>query len=87
MTWQVCPMYCMLINLLTTNVYVSFCLKVIRPWLNLLTGGHGHVICMVIYGGGVLEKILQKAAQIRTNMHIFHINKEAGEMVIMNDLE
>ncbi len=27
-------------------VYVSFCLKVIRSWLNLPTGGHGHVICM-----------------------------------------
>ncbi len=25
-------------------VHVSFCLKVIRSWLNLSTGGHGHVI-------------------------------------------
>ncbi len=31
-------------------VHVSACLKVIRPWLNLPTGGHGHVICM-----GVLD--------------------------------
>ncbi len=27
-------------------VHISFCLKVIRSWLNLCTGGHGHVICM-----------------------------------------
>ncbi len=27
-------------------VHVSFCLKVIKSWLNLPTGGHGHVICM-----------------------------------------
>ncbi len=51
-------MYSMLITLLTTglftaivmlthwHVHIFFCLKVIRPWLNLLTGGHGHVICM-----------------------------------------
>ncbi len=31
-------------------VHVSFCLKVIRSWHNLPTGGHGHVIymCMVV---------------------------------------
>ncbi len=28
-------------------VYVSFCLKVIRSWHYLPTGGHGHVICML----------------------------------------
>ncbi len=28
-------------------VHVSFCLKVIRLWHNLPTGGHGHVICML----------------------------------------
>ncbi len=28
-------------------VHVSFCLKVIRSWHNLPTGGHGHVICML----------------------------------------
>ncbi len=27
-------------------VHVSCCLKVIRPWINLPTDGHGHVICM-----------------------------------------
>ncbi len=27
-------------------VHVSFCLKVIKSWLNLPTGGHGHMICM-----------------------------------------
>ncbi len=27
-------------------VHVSVCLKVIRSWLNLPTGGHGHVICI-----------------------------------------
>ncbi len=27
-------------------VYILFCLTVIRPWLKLPTGGHGHVICM-----------------------------------------
>ncbi len=27
-------------------VHVSLCRKVIRSWLNLLSGGHGHVICM-----------------------------------------
>ncbi len=26
---------------------VSFCLKAIRPWHNLSTGGHGHVIRML----------------------------------------
>ncbi len=30
-------------------VQVSFCLKVIRSWHNLPTGGHGHVICMHDY--------------------------------------
>ncbi len=28
-------------------VHVSFCLKAIRPWNNLSTGGHRHVICML----------------------------------------
>ncbi len=27
-------------------VHVFFCLKVIRSWLYLLTGVHGHLICM-----------------------------------------
>ncbi len=27
-------------------VHVSFCLEIIRSWLNLPTGGYGHVICM-----------------------------------------
>ncbi len=27
-------------------VHISFCLKVIRSWLNLPAGGHAHVICM-----------------------------------------
>ncbi len=28
-----------------------FCLTVIRPWLKLPTGGHGHVTCMGDLGG------------------------------------
>ncbi len=28
---------------------VCFCLKVIRQWHNLFTGGHGHVIRMLEY--------------------------------------
>ncbi len=31
-------------------VHVSFCLKVIRSWHNLPTGGHSHVICMLDWG-------------------------------------
>ncbi len=27
-------------------VHVFVCLEIIRPSLNLSTGGHGHVICM-----------------------------------------
>ncbi len=30
-------------------VHVSFCLTVIRSWLNLPTGGHGHLICMLVF--------------------------------------
>ncbi len=30
-------------------IHVFFCLKVIRSWLNINTGGHGHVICMCVY--------------------------------------
>ncbi len=29
---------------------------VIRPWLNLSTGGHGHVICMGNLGGGFSQE-------------------------------
>ncbi len=32
-------------------VHIFFCLMVIRPWLNLPTSGHGHVICMGNLGG------------------------------------
>ncbi len=31
-------------------IHVSFCVKVIRSWHNLPTGGHGHVICMLELG-------------------------------------
>ncbi len=31
-------------------VHVSFCLKVIRSWLNMPTGGHAYVICMCVTG-------------------------------------
>ncbi len=27
-------------------IHLFFCLMVIRPWQNLPTDGHGHVICM-----------------------------------------
>ncbi len=37
-------------------VLVSFCLIVIRWWLNVPTGGHGHVICMG--GCGIWEYLL-----------------------------
>ncbi len=30
-------------------VHVYICLTAIRSWLNLPTGGHGHVICMVAF--------------------------------------
>ncbi len=33
------------------TVHIYFCLMVIRPWLNLLTGGHGQVIYMDNRGG------------------------------------
>ncbi len=29
-------------------VHIFFCLKVVRSWLNMPTGGHGHVICMCV---------------------------------------
>ncbi len=35
-----------LIQVSQLYVHVFFCLKVIRSWLNLPIGGHGHVICM-----------------------------------------
>ncbi len=38
-------------------VHISFCLKVMKSWLNLLTDRHGHVICMpqwVFITGSVL---------------------------------
>ncbi len=28
-------------------VHISFCLKVIKQWLNMSTGGHVHVICIL----------------------------------------
>ncbi len=37
-------------------VHVSFCLKVIRSWHNLPTGGHGHVICMLVYYNSTISK-------------------------------
>ncbi len=36
-------------NISQLYIHVSFCFKVIRLWLNLPTGGHSHVICMVKY--------------------------------------
>ncbi len=27
-------------------VHIFFCFMVIRPWLNLPTGAHGHMICI-----------------------------------------
>ncbi len=49
---------------------------VIRPWLNLPTGGHSHVICMDnLWGVILLMKILQKAAQRPTQVFFLHINK------------
>ncbi len=38
-----------------TYVHISFCLMVIRPWLNMPTSGHGHVIWM-----GVVDMIFPK---------------------------
>ncbi len=35
------------IRFVYSQYHVSFCLKTIRPWHNLSTGGHGHVICML----------------------------------------
>ncbi len=32
-------------------VHIFFCLMVIRPWLNLPTGSHDHVICIGNLGG------------------------------------
>ncbi len=41
---------------LTSYVHIFFCLTVIRPWQNLSTGGHGHMICMGNLGGVVSQR-------------------------------
>ncbi len=51
---------------------------VIRPWLNLLTGGHGHVICMGNLEDFLSTKILQKATQICTKVHFFLYKQISG---------
>ncbi len=38
-----------LTQVLQLYVHVFFCFKVIRSWINMPTGGHGHVICMCVY--------------------------------------
>ncbi len=58
--------------------HVSFCLKVIRPWLNLPTGGHGHVMYMGDMGESFLTKILQKATQIPTKVQFFPYKQVSG---------
>ncbi len=41
-------------------VHVSFGLKVIRTWLNLPTGGHGHVICMGDHNFATTQAIFEQ---------------------------
>ncbi len=60
---------------------------VIRPWLNLPTGGYDNVICkdnMV----GVFSRENSPEGHTETHKSAFfqYINKLLGEMVIMNDL-
>ncbi len=60
---------------------------VIRPSQNLPTGGHGHVICMGNLGDILFHANTTEGCTETTKVHFFHINKQVGEMVIMNDLE
>ncbi len=57
----------------------SFCLTVIRPSLNLPTGGHGHMICMGNLGG-VFS--LDSTPEGRTKIHkssLFPYKQVSGE--------
>ncbi len=53
-------------------VHHSICLKVIRSWLNLPTGGHGHAICMGVINmmllNGTLSVILSTSNRITTKL-------------------
>ncbi len=46
-------------------MFTFFCLTVIRPWLNLPTGGHGRVICM----GNLEDFFTRKTPEGHTETH------------------
>ncbi len=71
---------------LTTLCSHFHLLTVIRPWLNLPTGGHGQVICMGNLGG-VFSCENTPEGRKETHKISFFPYKQVGEMVIMNDLE
>ncbi len=58
--------------------FIFFCLTVIRPWLNLPTHGHGHVICI-----GNLGRVFSIKYSIRSHRDpqkfIFFINGRNGD--------
>ncbi len=59
-------------------VHIFVCLMVIKPWLNLPTGDHGHMICIGNLGGVFLVKILQKATQRPTKVNFFPYKQVSG---------
>ncbi len=68
-------------------VHIFFCLIGIRPWPNLPTSGHGHVICMGNLGGVFSQENAPEGCTETCKSSLFPYKQVMGEMVIMNDLE
>ncbi len=55
--------------------HIFVCLTVIRPWLKLLTGDHGHVICMGnLKGVFAQENTPEGHTETHKCSFFFHIN-------------
>ncbi len=68
--------------MLCSHFLLSYGNQAMTKSTNLTIGGHGYVICMSNLGGFFSQENTPERLTETTKVHLFHINKYVGEMVI-----